>query len=98
MNWLTNFVKPKIQALIQRNDIPDNLWTKCPNCEHMLFHRDLQDNLFVCHHCQHHMRIDVIQRMESLFDEQSYTLIDVPKTLKVSVINDTVQVNEMDKT
>lgn len=81
MNWLTNFVKPKIQALIQRNDIPDNLWTKCPNCEHMLFHRDLQDNLFVCHHCQHHMRIDVVQRMESLFDEQSYTLIDVPKVI-----------------
>ena len=81
MNWLTTFVKPKIQALIHRNDIPDNLWTKCPNCEHMLFHRDLQDNLFVCHHCQHHMRIDVIQRMESLFDEQSYTLIDVPKVV-----------------
>ncbi len=81
MNWLTNFVKPKIQALIQRNDIPDNLWTKCPSCEHMLFHRDLQDNLFVCHHCQHHMRIDVTHRLESLFDEQSYTLIDVPKVI-----------------
>jgi len=81
MNWLTNFVKPKIQALIQRNDIPDNLWTKCPNCEHMLFHRDLQENLFVCHHCQHHMRIDVINRLESLFDEQTYTLLDVPKVI-----------------
>jgi acetyl-CoA carboxylase carboxyl transferase subunit beta len=81
MNWLTNFVKPKIQALIQRNDIPDNLWTKCPNCEHMLFHRDLQDNLYVCHHCQHHMRIDVIHRLESLFDEKSYTLLDVPKVI-----------------
>lgn len=81
MNWLTNFVKPKIQALIQRNDIPDNLWTKCPSCEHMLFHRDLQDNLFVCHHCQHHMRIDVIHRLESLFDEQKYTMIDVPKVI-----------------
>ena len=81
MNWLTNFVKPKIQALIQRNDIPDNLWTKCPNCEHMLFHRDLQDNLFVCHHCQHHMRSDVVNRLESLFDEQSYTVIDVPKVI-----------------
>lgn len=81
MNWLTNFVKPKIQALIQRNDIPDNLWTKCPSCEHMLFHRDLQDNLFVCHHCQHHMRIDVVHRLESLFDEQNYTMIDVPKVI-----------------
>ncbi len=81
MNWLTNFVKPKIEALIHRNNIPDNLWTKCPKCEHMLFHRDLQENLFVCHHCQHHMRIDVKARLESLFDEQNYVEIDVPKVI-----------------
>ncbi|MDP3372166.1 MAG: acetyl-CoA carboxylase, carboxyltransferase subunit beta [Candidatus Paracaedibacteraceae bacterium] len=81
MNWLTNFVKPKIESLIHRNDIPGNLWTKCPSCEHMLFHRDLQENLHVCHYCHHHMRIDVINRLESLYDEQNYTLIEVPKVV-----------------
>ena len=37
MNWLTNFVRPKIQDLISRqNEIPDNLWTKCPGCDQFM--------------------------------------------------------------
>lgn len=79
MNWLTNFVRPKLQAFIRKNEIPENLWTKCSSCEHMLFHRDLVENLHVCHHCQNHMRLGVVPRLEMLFDEKHYTLIDVPK-------------------
>lgn len=81
MNWLTNFVKPKIQALINRNTIPDNLWTKCPGCEHMLFHRDLQENLFVCQHCNHHMRINVQDRLASMFDEGMFSEIALEKVV-----------------
>jgi acetyl-CoA carboxylase carboxyl transferase subunit beta len=44
----------------------------------MLFHRDLQENLFVCHHCNHHMRIDVHSRLEALFDGRDFTPIAVP--------------------
>lgn len=82
MSWLTNFVRPKIQALIRRNEIPDNLWTKCSACGHMLFHRDLEQNLRVCHHCNHHMRLTVTQRLELLFDGKSYTKVPLPKVLK----------------
>jgi tryptophan synthase alpha subunit len=32
MSWLTNFVRPKIQALVRKAEVPDNLWDKCPNC------------------------------------------------------------------
>lgn len=82
MNWLTNFVRPKIQALMsKRNEIPENLWTKCPSCEHMLFHRDLLENLSVCHHCQHHLRIDIKQRLEMLFDNKEYTETPYPKVV-----------------
>lgn len=80
MNWLTNLVPPKIQALINRkNEIPDNLWTKCPACEHMLFQKDLEKNLFVCHHCQYHLRLNLKQRLEMLFDEGKYKEIPLPK-------------------
>ena len=58
MNWLTNFVRPKIRALVKKENVPDNLWRKCTACEKMVFHRDLAGNLFVCTHCGHHMRID----------------------------------------
>ena len=50
MNWLTNFVRPKLQALTRKPGPPDNLWEKCPKCEQMIFHRDLEANLRVCPH------------------------------------------------
>ncbi len=79
MNWITNFVRPKIQELMRRNEVPDNLWTKCPSCEHMLFHRDMAEHKNVCHHCGHHFRISAKERFELLFDEKSFTLHPVPK-------------------
>ncbi len=83
MNWLTNFVKPKIQALINKKiDVAENLWTKCNKCEHMLFHRDLQENLGVCHHCENHMRISAKDRLKNLFDNGLYTLQEVPKVVQ----------------
>ncbi len=81
MNWLTNFVRPKIQAFIRSNEIPDNLWIKCPGCEHMLFHRDLLSNTHVCHHCQHHLRLNIQQRLESLFDDNEYKESEIPKVV-----------------
>lgn len=80
MNWLTNYVRPKIRALVARKDVPDNLWHKCPNCEAMLFHRDLEENLSVCQHCGFHMRLDPLKRLETLFDGGEYHAIEVPKT------------------
>jgi acetyl-CoA carboxylase carboxyl transferase subunit beta len=82
MNWITNFVKPKLQALINKKiEVPENLWTKCNGCEHMLFHRDLKANLGVCHHCDAHMRISAKERLHNLFDNGLYTLQDVPKAI-----------------
>ena len=78
MNWLTNFVKPKLRSLVGK-DVPDNLWHKCPGCEQMLFHRDLEENLHVCRHCDHHMRIDPETRLSSLFDDQRYAIITQQK-------------------
>lgn len=81
MSWLTDLVRPKIKALIQKRDTPENLWSKCPKCDHMLFNRDLIANKHVCHYCQHHMRLDAKSRLELLFDEQKYTDIPVPSVI-----------------
>lgn len=80
MNWLTNFVRPKIRALSSaRREPPDNLWLKCPSCGAMLFHRDLQQNLHVCPRCNFHMRIGPRERLNLLFDDGQYQLIELPK-------------------
>ncbi|MFN7662692.1 MAG: acetyl-CoA carboxylase, carboxyltransferase subunit beta [Alphaproteobacteria bacterium] len=80
MNWITDYVRPKLNKLTSQKKVetPDNLWTKCPSCEQMLFHRDLHDNLFVCPHCDHHLRLGAHQRLTYLFNDQ-YTLITLPQ-------------------
>lgn len=82
MNWLTDLVRPKIKALMRRQEVPDNLWTKCSSCEHMLFHRDLIENLKVCHHCNYHMRLSIHERLELLFDNKAYTTAPAPKVVQ----------------
>ncbi len=81
MNWLTSFVRPKIRALVQK-DTPDNLWEKCPSCGGMLFHRDLTKSLNVCHHCGHHLRLPIEERLQSLFDDGRYTEVAVPAVVQ----------------
>ncbi len=79
MNWLTNWVKPKIKALYGENDVPDNLWHKCPSCGQMIFHRDLEAHVHVCQHCGHHLRLPVSKRLQHLFDDGDYALVELPK-------------------
>lgn len=78
MNWLTNFIRPKIQSIVGPKDVPDNLWQKCPSCSGMLFHRDLAENLNVCSHCGHHLKMPVKDRLELLFDNGQYKRIEIP--------------------
>lgn len=79
MNWLTNYVKPKLRDLVRPKEIPDNLWHKCTKCGQMIFHRDLAKNHHVCQHCGHHMRLSVTERLELLFDDGKYTRAELPK-------------------
>jgi acetyl-CoA carboxylase carboxyl transferase subunit beta len=79
MNWITNSVLPKIKALVQQREVPDNFWTKCASCDEMVFHRQLEENFQVCPHCDHHMRLDAEARLAMLFDEGAYTKTDLPK-------------------
>src|ERR1700686_429720 len=80
MNWLTNYVLPKIRAFT-RKDVPDNLWKKCPGCEQMLFHRELADHLEVCRHCGHHFRIGSEARFTIVFDDGTFEKIESPRVM-----------------
>jgi len=80
MNWLTNFVLPKIRAVVAaKTEVPENLWQKCTNCGQMLFRRDLEANLFVCSNCNAHLRMAPEQRLALLFDEAKFSTIELPK-------------------
>ena len=79
MNWITNYVRPKINSLFSRREVPENLWTKCPECGTMLFHRELSANLNVCSTCDHHMTISPRDRFAAFFDGGIFTEVKVPE-------------------
>ncbi|MBK1697232.1 acetyl-CoA carboxylase, carboxyltransferase subunit beta [Rhodovibrio salinarum] len=82
MSWISNYVRPKFRALVTRQDIPDDLWEKCPDCGQMIFHRELEKALRVCTHCGYHLRIGPHMRMKLLFDSGQYTPIELPETIQ----------------
>ncbi len=79
MNWLTEFVRPRVRTLLGRKEAPDNLWHQCTSCQQMIFHRELEAGKKVCPHCGHHMRATALERLAWTFDEGAYERIDLPK-------------------
>lgn len=78
MSWLTDYVRPKLRGLLQR-EVPDNLWANCDSCTQMVLVKELERAQKVCPHCGHHMRATARERMAWTFDGGEYTCIDVPK-------------------
>ncbi|WP_264211572.1 acetyl-CoA carboxylase, carboxyltransferase subunit beta [Leisingera thetidis] len=81
MNWITNYVRPKINSIFSRREVPENLWQKCDECGTMLFHRELSDNQNVCTSCGHHMHISPRDRFTALFDGGVFAEVAVPEPL-----------------
>ena len=81
MNWITNYVRPRINSLFSRREVPENLWTKCPECGTMLFHRELADNLNVCSNCDHHLAMSPRARFAALFDGGVFVEVKVPEPI-----------------
>jgi len=65
--------KPKYTIVrLQKKNIPDGLWTKCQACNHPVFNKTLKANLMVCTKCNYHFPIGVYDRVEHLFDKNSF--------------------------
>ena len=79
MNWLTNYIKPKLESLVKKKDVPRNLWIKCA-CEKqtMIYYKDFEKSLGVCKECGTHMRLPSGTRIKFLLDDGKYEKIKVP--------------------
>src|ERR1700722_6701394 len=78
MNWISNVVPPKIRSFLRR-ETPENLWVKCPESGQLVFHKDLEANLFVVPGSGYHMAIGAKARLASLFDEGRYDELPTPE-------------------
>ena len=79
MNWLTNFVKPKLSSLVKRREVPEKLWNNCISCGNMIHHKDLSGNLRVCMNCDYHFRMSAGDRINLFFRENEYNEIELDK-------------------
>jgi acetyl-CoA carboxylase carboxyl transferase subunit beta len=74
----TTFVKkPKLNGpKSKKKEIPEGLWTKCPKCATMIYDKELDENLKVCHHCQFHFAIGARERINALVETCSFEEMD----------------------
>ena len=72
MSWFQKLLPPKIkrreQGAESKKNVPEGLWHKCPSCQAVLYHSDLEKNLSVCPKCNHHHRITARTRLDWLLD------------------------------
>src|SRR4030043_1052342 len=54
----------------------ENLWTRCNTCPRILYKQDILENNYVCPSCNFHFRISARERLEILFDEGKFELLD----------------------
>jgi acetyl-CoA carboxylase carboxyl transferase subunit beta len=78
MNWISNVVRPKIRSILKK-DTPENLWVKCPDSGQLVFHKDVEQNLFVIPGSEHHLRVTAVQRLKMTFDDGAYEDIALPE-------------------
>jgi len=73
MGWFQKLLPPKIkrrESEIAKKNVPEGLWHKCPSCQAVLYHSDLEKNHSVCPKCGHHHRITARTRLDWLLDSE----------------------------
>lgn len=72
MSWLQKLLPPKIKRSDSagRKVVPEGLWSKCPNCDAVLYRTDLEKNQEVCPKCSFHNRINARARLDMVLDQE----------------------------
>ncbi|MCL2831121.1 MAG: acetyl-CoA carboxylase, carboxyltransferase subunit beta [Betaproteobacteria bacterium] len=72
MSWLNKLLPPKIkrEGGARRAALPEGLWSKCPQCEAVLYATDLEQNCQVCPTCGYHNRLKARARLDLLLDPE----------------------------
>jgi acetyl-CoA carboxylase carboxyl transferase subunit beta len=78
LNWISNAV-PKIRNLLQRREVKENLWVKCPETGQLVFHKDVEANQWVIPGSNYHMRMGATARLKAMFDGETWFDIAVPE-------------------
>ncbi|MFE8696991.1 acetyl-CoA carboxylase, carboxyltransferase subunit beta [Cytobacillus sp. FJAT-53684] len=61
-----------IPSEMAKQDVPEGIMTKCPNCKKIMYTKELVKNLKVCFHCQYHHSMNSKERLDSFIDDNSF--------------------------
>jgi acetyl-CoA carboxylase carboxyl transferase subunit beta len=75
MAWFKKDKKP-IEPQADKSRVPEGLWVKCPSCSQIIYNKDLAASLSVCTRCAHHFRLNATDRLNTLFDNATWTAYD----------------------
>jgi acetyl-CoA carboxylase carboxyl transferase subunit beta len=73
MSWFKKLFPSRILTSSEsRRGVPEGVWTKCPECQAVLYRAELERNLEVCPKCSHHIRLSGRKRLEYFFDKGAF--------------------------
>ena len=56
----------------RKRGVPEGLWLRCPACAATIFRKQVEKNLRMCPECTHHFYVPARDRIEQLFDADSF--------------------------
>ncbi|MDZ5472492.1 acetyl-CoA carboxylase, carboxyltransferase subunit beta [Bacillus sp. 31A1R] len=65
-----------IPSEASKQDVPEGIMNKCPNCKKIIYSKELIKNVKVCLHCQYHYPMNSSERIASFLDEGSFQEMD----------------------
>jgi acetyl-CoA carboxylase carboxyl transferase subunit beta len=72
MSWFAKLLPAKIRtSSTQKKEIPEGVWSKCPECVAVLYLPELNRNLQVCPKCGYHFRLNARERIAAFLDEDT---------------------------
>lgn len=82
MNWITNYMRPRLNSMLGRRETPENLWIKCPESGEVVFHRDVEENLHVIPNSGYHMKIPAMERLQQFYDDGQFAVLENPEVVQ----------------
>lgn len=75
MGWFKRLKEGIQTTTSDKKEVPDGIWTKCPECKETTSQKDFKENYYVCPHCDHHTRIGSREYFHYLFEDDRYELL-----------------------
>lgn len=71
------FGKPKYTTVrTKKKEMPEGLWTKCPECLKPIYNKTLEENAKACPECGYHFLLTAYERVNLLVDSEAFREFD----------------------